>query len=55
MGFNIFDRQFFGDLTQFDTVQDINVTINEPSVAVSDVATRQMIEINLRIKTEPGL
>lgn len=36
MGINIFDRQFFGDLQQFDTSQIVNVTINEPSTSITD-------------------
>ncbi len=36
MPINIFDRQFFGDLTQFDTAQAVSVTINEPSYSISD-------------------
>ncbi len=37
---NMFDRQLFGDLQQFDTTLCLEVTINEPAVVVSDDANR---------------
>ncbi|KKM88865.1 hypothetical protein LCGC14_1254440 [marine sediment metagenome] len=43
MGINIFDRQFFGDLTQFDTTQTVDVSIAEGTISVGDVSTRQIL------------
>ena len=56
MTFNVFDNVLFGDATQFDITQQFSVTINEPSISVSDsnptISTFTSVKIvfNSRIK-----
>lgn len=52
---NIFDRQFFGDLAQFDTTTAFVRVIIEPTVTISDiiaggVATRLLLSFITYIK-----
>ena len=53
MPINIFDRQFFGDLQQFDTTTAFTRTIIEPSVPVSDFISR-VLALSRTI-TEPSV
>lgn len=39
---NIFDRQFFGDLAQFDTTTAFVRVIIEPTVAISDILSKSL-------------
>ena len=52
MPINIFDRQFFGDLQQFDTTTAFVRSIIEPTISILDSVARILIQsANIRFVT----